>query len=309
MTMPPPTPKSAARSPDASPIARRAGTRPPLSEAAGAVLGSIAVTVPDRRIEDVLEPLRERIGEAAVFCDVNGTLAPIVARPEDARLLEGVREILVELRGRVRLLGFVSGRGLSDARRIVGLDGCAYAGNHGMEIQRAGQEPGLAAGVEEHLASVADFVAGWPPERLAPGDLRMEAKGATLSVHARGARDPDKARLLLAQIASEALDLGLVPTTGREVLEVRPPVAVNKGTAVRALLAESGARVALYIGDDRTDADAWRTLRTMRSEGALDVAVGVAVTAGEVPAAVREEADVEVAGPPGALRVLRFLAH
>lgn len=288
-------------------MATRGPSRP--AGAAGTVLGSIAVTVSDRRIEDVLEPLRSRIADAAVLCDVDGTLAPIVPRPEDARLLEGVRETLEVLRERCRLLGFISGRGLADARRIVGLDGCAYVGNHGMEIQRAGEEMGLAAGVEEHLDAIAAFVAAWPPARLEPGDLRMEPKGATLSVHARGARDPEAARLLLAQIASEALDRGLVPTPGREVLEVRPPVSVDKGTAVRALLRDTGARVALYIGDDRTDADAWKALRAMSTEGLLDVSVGVAVAAGEVAPAVREAADVEVPGPPGALQVLRFLAQ
>lgn len=267
------------------------------------------MTGPDRRIEDVLEPLRTRIADAAVLCDVDGTLAPIVARPEDARLLDGVRETLLALRDRVRLLGFVSGRGLADVQRIVGLDGCAYAGNHGMEIQRLGEEPGLAAGVADHLVGVAEFVASWPPARLEAGDLRMEPKGATLSIHARGARDPEAARLLLAQIASEALDRGLVPTPGREVLEVRPPVAVDKGTAVRALLRDTGVRVAMYIGDDRTDADAWRALRAMGTEGALDVSIAVAVAAGEVPPAVREAADVEVPGPEGALRVLHFLAQ
>ena len=65
----------------------------------------------------------------------------------------------------------------------------------------------------------------------------------------------------------------------------------------------------MYIGDDRTDADAWRALRAMREEGALDAAVAVAVTSEEVPAEVREAADVEVAGPPGALAALALLAR
>lgn len=305
--MPPPTPKRDANSPAASPMPTSGATT--RVGRGGAMLRSIAVTVSDRRIQDVLAPLRTRIAQTAVFCDVDGTIAPIVPRPEDARLLDGVRETLETLRERVALLGFVSGRGLADAHRIVGLDGCAYAGNHGMELQMPGGEPGLAPGVAEHLAAVAEFVAAWPPERLKPGDLRMEPKGATLSVHARGARDPEAARLMLAQIASEALDRGLVPTPGREVLEVRPPIAVDKGSAVRALLRGSGARLALYIGDDRTDADAWRALRAMSTEGSLDVAIGVAVAAGEVPPGVREAADVEVSGPPGALQVLRFLAE
>ncbi len=305
--MPPPTPNSDAKRPAVSPMRASGSRRRPA--AAGAVLGSIAVTVPDRSLDAALAPFRDRLSEAALFCDVDGTLAPIVPRPEDARLLDGVPEALSGLRERARLLAFVSGRGLADLERLVGLTGCGYAGNHGMELHHVGREPEMADGVAQHLETIAGFVAAWPPERLAAGDLRMEPKGATLSIHARGARDPEAARLLMAQIASEALDRGLVPTSGREVLEVRPPVAVDKGTAVRALLRDSGARVALYIGDDRTDADAWRALRAVRVEGGLDAALGIAVAAGEVPPAVREEADIEVPGTAGALGVLRHLLH
>jgi trehalose 6-phosphate phosphatase len=272
------------------------------------MLGSAAVTVSDR-LQDALAPLRARLADAALFCDFDGTLAPIVARPEDARLLEGVRPVIEELRERARLVAFVSGRGLGDLERLVDIPGCAYVGNHGMELHRVGKRPQLADGVTEHLAAIREFVASWPQARLDAADLRMEAKGATVSVHARGARDPEAARLLLAQVASDALDRGLVPTAGREVLEVRPPVAVDKGTAVRTLLRDSGARAAMYIGDDRTDADAWRAMRALRSDGALDVAVGIAVSSGEVSPAVREAADVEVPGPPGALAVLRHLAR
>ena len=273
------------------------------------MLGSVAVTASDRRLQDALAPLRAQLSEAALFCDFDGTLAPIVARPEDARLLDGVRPAIEELRERARLVAFVSGRGLSDLERLVDIPGCAYAGNHGMEIHRVGHEPELAEGVAEHLDAIREFTERWPDARLAEGALRMESKGATVSIHARGAPDPEAARLLLAQVASDALDHGLVPTTGREVLEVRPPVAVDKGSAVRMLLRDSGARAAMYIGDDRTDADAWRIMRQMRTDGALDVAVGVAVASGEVPPAVREAADVEVPGPPGALAVLRHLAR
>ena len=87
----------------------------------------------------------------------------------------------------MRLLGFVSGRGLADLERMVGIDGCAYAGNHGMELRAPGERPGSRAGVAEHLAAIAAFAARWPAERLAGAGLRMEPKGATISVHARGA--------------------------------------------------------------------------------------------------------------------------
>ena len=267
------------------------------------------MTAPDRRLATLLAPLRERPGEAAVLCDVDGTLAPIVARPEDARLLDGARDVLEALRERVRLLGFVSGRGLADVERLVGLDGCAYAGNHGMELHLPGSRPRLADGVAAHVPAIAAFAAMWPPERLATGDLRLEEKGATLSVHARGARDPAAAELLLREVAREAEEHGLVATSGREVLEVRPPVRVDKGTAVEELLAGAGARSALYVGDDRTDADGWRALRELREAGALDHAVALAVASAEVPPDVRAAADAQVDGPAGALGALRMLLH
>ncbi len=295
---PPPTPKRAEKRPAARPTATSVTT----------LLASAAVTVSDP-VRVALEPLRAHPSDSAVLSDVDGTLAPIVPRYEDARLLDGAHELLLRLRDRVRLLGFVSGRGLADLERIVGIDGCAYAGNHGMELRSPGEVARLAPGVAEHLATIAAFAARWPAERLAGGGLRMEPKGATITVHARGARDPVAASLLLEAVAADARAHGLVPTGGREVLEVRPPLAVDKGTAVRALLDGSGARRAVYIGDDRTDADAWRALRALREEGALDAAVAVAVTSEEVPAEVRTAADVEVAGPAGALAALELLAH
>ena len=311
--MPPPTPNSAEKRPATRPIRARRATRPVAASAAPApgasLLGSIAVTAPDRGLAALLAPLRERPRESAVLCDVDGTLAPIVPRPEDARLLDGAAGVLEELRGRMRLLGFVSGRGLADLERLVGLEGCAYAGNHGMELHLPGERPRLADGVAAHMPAVAAFAATWPPQRLTAGGLRLEEKGATLSVHARGAPDPAAAALLLREVAREAAAHGLVTTTGREVLEVRPPVRVDKGTAVTQLLAGVGARAALYVGDDRTDADAWRALRALRDAGALDHAVALAVASAEVPAEVREAADAEVDGPAGALEALRALVH
>jgi trehalose 6-phosphate phosphatase len=313
MMTPPPTPNSAENRPAASPIAASGTSRaggPGAAPAFGApLLGSIAVTSPDRRLGALLAPLRERPGELAVLCDVDGTLAPIVARPEEARLLDGAREVLESLRDRVRLLGFVSGRGLADVERLVGLPGCAYAGNHGMEVHLPGGRPRLAAGVADHVPAVAAFAATWPPERLSVGGVRLEEKGATLSFHARGAPDPAAAGLLLREVAREAREHGLVATSGREVLEVRPPVLIDKGTAVRELLEGAGARAALYVGDDRTDADAWRALRELREGGALRHAVALAVASAEVPPDVRAAADAEVDGPAGALEALRLLAH
>lgn len=255
-----------------------------------------------------LDPLRDAPEMSAVLCDVDGTLAPIVSRPEDAELADGAREALTALRGRMRLVGFVSGRAVHDAMDLVGLPGYAYAGNHGMEMCHPGGSPTLAPGVARHLPAVEGFARRWPAERVAGAGLRLEEKGATLSYHARGAADPAAAAAMLQAIADDAHGLGLIPKPGREVMEIRPGVRIDKGTAVRALLARSGARRAVYFGDDWTDADGWRALRELRDEGVLDVVATVAVASGEVPPEVHRQADHMVEGPEGVVVALRHLA-
>jgi trehalose-phosphatase len=255
-----------------------------------------------------LAPLCADPSRAALLLDLDGTLAPIVPRPEDARMVDGAREVLDALRDRVGLLGFVSGRGLADLERIVGMAGCAYAGNHGMELRAPGQEVRIPEVARPYLPAVAAFARGCDPAVLAPDGIRLEDKGATLSLHWRTAPDPARAeRILREELALAAEAGGLRVTWGRMVMEVRPPVPVDKGTAVRDLLGHAGSRRAAYIGDDRTDADAWAALRAMAAEGLLDAAVAVAAVGAEVPPEVRAAADAEVPGPAGVLELLRGL--
>jgi trehalose 6-phosphate phosphatase len=255
-----------------------------------------------------LGPLRERPRESAVLCDLDGTLAPIVERPELAALPLGARQTLAALRDRVGLLAFVSGRALDDLERIVALEGCGWAGNHGMELRRPGGPAELAAEVAPHAPAVAAFAGRWPAERLAPHGVWLEDKGVTLSFHYRTAPDHAAAERFLAEaVAPEARAAGLATHGGRRVLEVRPPAPVSKGTAVRALLAGTGLRLACYLGDDRTDIDAFAALRALAAEGGLERSAAIVAAAPEVAPEVLAAADVAVDGPPGALAALRFL--
>jgi trehalose 6-phosphate phosphatase len=259
-------------------------------------------------LERALGPLRRRLAEAAVLCDLDGTLAPIVQRPELAALPEGARETLAALRDRVGLLAFVSGRALADLERIVALEGCGFAGNHGMELRRPGGAPELAPEVAPHAPAIADFARRWPPDRLAPHGVWLEDKGVTLSFHYRTAPDRTAAeRFLAGELAPAAGAAGLSTHGGRLVLEVRPPAPVNKGTAVRALLSGTGLRLACYLGDDRTDLDAFRALRELEAEGLLERTAAVVAAAPEVAPEVLEAGDLAVDGPAGALDALRFL--
>jgi trehalose 6-phosphate phosphatase len=134
-------------------------------------------------------------------------------------------------------------------------------------------------------------------------DWPVEAKGATVSFHYRGATDERGARSYLETVARRARDEGFVPRFGRKVLELRPPLEADKGTAVRRLVSERDVTCALYAGDDTTDLDGFRAL----DEAGLDVAVRVAVASDEGPPELRARADIVVAGPDGLLQLLRVL--
>lgn len=233
----------------------------------------------------LLARLAERPGEAALLLDVDGTLAPIVAQPQEARVPEATRVELERLAARYGLVACISGRTGEEAARIVGAAGVRYVGEHGLELEPEAER------WAERLAAFAATV-DWPRE----GGKRL-----TLSFHFRTAADPDAARSLLAEAARRAEAQGLRPRWGRMVLEVRPPLDASKGTAVRRLLAERGLRRALYAGDDATDVDAFRSL------DGLELAVRVAVLSDEAPPELATEADLAVSGPDGVLEILRSL--
>ena len=235
--------------------------------------------------DDLLAELAERPREAAIILDVDGTLAPIVARPEEASVPAETRELLAGLVERYGLVACLSGRPGEDAARVVGVDGVRYVGEHGLE---------LAPEAGEWAQRLADFAAGvdWPHET---------GKRLSLAFHYRAAEDVEAAERALRSVAERAVAEGLRPRWGRRVLEIRPPVDGDKGTAVRHLLAEGGVRRALYAGDDTTDLDAFRGL------DGVELAVRIAVVSDEAPAELAPAADLVVDGPPGLAAVLARL--
>jgi trehalose 6-phosphate phosphatase len=233
-------------------------------------------------------PLLARLAEsperAAILLDVDGTLAPIVERSEDARVPDETRAELARLAARYALVACISGRTGAEAARIVGVEGIRYVGEHGLELAPEAQT------WAKRLRAFAD-TAGWPAEE----------KELSLAFHYRTAEDRKAARIELQRVAERALTEGLRPSWGRMVLEVRPPLDVDKGTAVRRLLDEAGVSRALYAGDDTTDLDAFRGL------DGLELAVRVAVVSDEGPADLGVAADALVGNPHALLELLREL--
>jgi len=234
--------------------------------------------------ETLLAALVANPTEAAIMLDVDGTLAPIVARPELARVPDETRAELRRLVARYALVACISGRTGEDARRIVRVDGPVYVGVHGLE---------LAPEAERWRGPLHEFAESvdWP----------IEDKGLAVVFHYREAEDEEGALAVLRSVAARAEALGLQAQFGRKVLEVRPPVAADKGTAVRALLEQRGLRRALYAGDDTTDLDAFRGL------DGLDVSVRVAVASPEGPPELREAADIVVESPAELAELLHGL--
>jgi trehalose 6-phosphate phosphatase len=233
----------------------------------------------------LLERLVEDPGAAGLLFDVDGTLAPIVAAPELAVVPEETRAELERLAGVYALVACISGRPSRDAARVVGVDGIRYVGEHGLELDPAADE------WAERLRAFAGTVR-WPSE---PG------KRLSLAFHYRGVDDEAGALEVLRGVAERAQLAGLRTRWGRKVLEIRPPLDTDKGTAVRRLLDPAGLRRALYAGDDSTDLDAFRGL------DGLDVAVRVALVSDESPRVLGQAADLIVDGPEELLELLRQL--
>ena len=236
-------------------------------------------------MEEALARIAADPQRAAILLDIDGTLAPIVERPEDASVPDATRAELERLANRYALLACVSGRTSADARRIVGVDdGVVYVGTHGLELA---PEAERWRGELHALAEEVD----WP----------VEDKGVSISFHYRDVEDETAALERLERVATLAAERGLKARWGRKVLEVLPPVEANKGTAVRALLEDRGLRRALYAGDATTDLDAFLAL------DGLDAAVRVAVSSEEAPTDLGVAADVVVGSTDALLELLRRL--
>jgi trehalose 6-phosphate phosphatase len=259
---------------------------------------------------ELLEPLRAEPGRTAILTDFDGTLAPIVKRADDAALPDGAREVLSALIGRYAMVGAISGRRAADVRGRMGLDGLAYAGNHGLELMMPGEsEPRPDPSVEGREGDATAFIAAIDDARLADAGLRLEDKGPIQALHWRGAADEARAEAVAHEVGVEAGRAGLEPHWGRKVLELRPVGGGGKGAAVASILAEDGVDRVVYAGDDRTDVDAFRRLAELRDAGELVAAVCVGVLSAEGPPEVAEEADVTVEGPAGWLEILAWLAE
>jgi len=268
------------------------------------------VSVPSAdALEQGLQRLTQDPPSAAIFCDIDGTLAPIVRRAEEAHVPEQISKLLGRLGRRYGLVACVSGRSAAEARRLVAVGSIAYAGSHGAELLEPGsRQPRLIPAFKSWEGPVRGFAADQDTPELRRLRIRIEDKGSIAAFHWRGVPDEDAARTRLERLAQEAERGGFATHWGRRVLEIRPPIAIDKGQAVRDLSSRADLRSALFGGDDATDLDAFDALEALAAEGELDHVVRVGVKSDEAPAGIVERADLVVDGVRGFERVLEVLA-
>jgi trehalose 6-phosphate phosphatase len=253
-----------------------------------------------------LEPFRARPERCAVLSDVDGTLAPIVERHEDARVPAATSELLGRLAERFALVACVTGRRALDARRMVGVERIVYAGNHGFELLRPGDdEPLLDPAAAPRGHAVPEFMDGLDWDSLEAAGLRREDKGSIQVLHWRGAPDEDAAERVAREVADAARERELIPLWGRKVLDIRPVAGIDKGSAVHRLLVDAAPLdAALFAGDDRTDLDAFRAMTALAGSTRLGRAVRIGVDSPESPPEIAAEADLVVSGTEGVARIL-----
>jgi len=249
-----------------------------------------------------------RAPRAGIVTDIDGTIAPFALTPASAVVDARARAALVRLIPRLALVAALTGRRAMDGAALIGIPEMLIVGNHGMEMLNGtslSAEPSVApyvAPIQRMLARLREF-------DLPVGTL-IEEKGPTASVHYRLATDWVAARnWLFALMAPLAATENLLLTEGRAIIEVRPPVPVNKGRALRYLREEYALDALIMLGDDLTDVDAFHALRDMREAGMVrGAAIGVLVAGGETPPEILQAADAVVTAVSGIADLLTALA-
>ena len=240
----------------------------------------------------------------ALLVDYDGSIARIVDEPEDAVPVPAARDALAALVPLLGLVAVVSGRPVAFLRERLAIDGMRYVGQYGLERLADGAVVSDPR-VEPYLHAVAE--AADEAEQRFP-DIWVERKrGLAVTLHWRVHPELGEEATRWAEETGRRLGLNVYPT--RMARELRPPLPVDKGTAVTALLTDAPAiERASFAGDDHGDLAAFAALARLRDDGALRAVTRIAVRSSEAPLELLDAADVVVDGPDGLAALLRALA-
>ncbi len=223
---------------------------------------------------------------SALVTDIDGTISRIVAHPEDATVSPRVREALRRLASKLDLVAVLTAREADVAKRMVEVEGLSYIGNYALD----GELPDLDESFIDGAKLAAQTILAELP------CVSFEDKSVAFALHYRNCEDVEAVHHRLLELVRPIAEAaGGVVLEGKQVIEVVPRTLPDKGHAVARLAAERGIRGLVYLGDDLGDVAAFRELKRRRVEDGQP-GLAIAVVDGETKAAVRESADLTLAG-------------
>jgi trehalose 6-phosphate phosphatase len=252
-----------------------------------------------------------RRGPAGLFTDIDGTISAIAPTPAAAVVTEAARDALRLLADRLAVVGVVTGRSADDAFSMIELPEVIVVGNHGMERRHRNDRwiHPTAEASQATLAAALDEVQTMAIEGGFAVGLIFENKHLTASIHYRLSDDPLTTRERILDAVEIVADRhGLSITEGRFVVELRPKVVVNKGTAIADIARLHDLAGVVYLGDDVTDVDAFVAVKSLRESGEV-ATVSVAVLSPETHASVLKAADVTVDGVDSSIALIAAIGE
>lgn len=240
-----------------------------------------------------LEEFKSR-RETAVITDIDGTISNIAPTPQEARVSPSMQADLIKLRDKFKLVAFISGRSVLNARDMVKVDGMLYVGSHGLEYLKNGKRH-TEIDLEGYLPLLNKVLAeikGCELSQL-PG-LICEDKELCLSIHYRQCENPEEVQKKIwdaLQKLPESKRLKI--SQGRKVIDIRPPIGYDKGLILEKIIQRHQLKKVIYLGDDVTDTDAFNKLKELQRKNEIK-AVSILVLSGEIPGYIRESADFYV---------------
>ncbi|MCA1587827.1 MAG: trehalose-phosphatase [Chloroflexi bacterium] len=245
-----------------------------------------------------------QVEPSGLLTDFDGTLSPIVADPELARLVDGADGALGALASRLAVVAIITGRAAGAARRMTGVPGLLVVGNHGVEwLEPNSEEATVAPGaIRARLESILQRVP-------TPPGVFLERKGLSATIHYRAASDPAATRDAIVRALGDAAAESVEVRHGRMSVELRPTGLGDKGRAARQIVERHALRGVVVMGDDLTDLDMFGAVAELRAAGGVTAAIiAVGGADGELPAAVRAAADVTLRDPAEAALLLAALS-
>lgn len=233
--------------------------------------------------------------ETAVITDIDGTISKIAPTPQEARVSPSMRADLIKLKDKFKLVAFISGRSVLNAHDMIKVDGMLYVGSHGLEYLINGERR-IEIDLDEYLPLIDKIegeIKGCEISRL-PGFI-CEDKELCLSIHYRQCENPEKVRekimeFLLKLPESKKLKI----SQGRKVIDIRPPVGYDKGLILEKIIEQYKLKKIIYLGDDVTDADAFKKLKELQIKKKISRGISILVCSSEIPDYIIENADFYV---------------